>query len=260
MADRSTPHGMTIDELARRAGSTSRNVRAYQERGLLSPPRKVGRTGYYDDAHLERMQTIARLLGEGFSLAAIGSLLEAWDQGGSLADVLGFREALTAPYTDEQPQVLSIGAIYELLPGEADNGFKAFNDAVAAGIFEVLEDGQAKVLSMRILELGKTLHDVGMPVDALTDELLQLRADTDRIAQRFVDLFLEHVWGPFEAAGAPADQLPRITEALERTRPVPGLATSTMVAQAMRRRLDEVAERLLEVAEGSTTAPDPDPA
>lgn len=252
---------MTIDELARRAGATSRNVRAYQERGLLHPPRKVGRTGYYDESHLERLETIARLLGEGFSLAAIGSLLEAWDQGGSLADVLGFQEALTAPYLDEAPHILTYDELYNMLPGESDRGFLALEQAVAAGLMELLDDDRVLVHSMRVLELGLTLHAAGIPVDALTAELVLLRTDTETIAKRFVDLFLDHVWAPFEAAGAPADQLPRITEALERTRPVPGQATSAMTAQAMRRRLDEVVERLLEVARASapTSGPDADP-
>lgn len=248
---------MTIDELARRAGSTSRNVRAYQERGLLHPPRKVGRTGYYDASHLERLETIARLLGEGFSLAAIGSLLEAWDQGGSLADVLGFQEALTAPFSDERPQVMTLDQIYEMLPGETDAGYTSLNRAVEAGIVALRDDGAADVVTPHILELGRTLHEVGMPVDALTDELLDLRRDADRIAHRFVQLFLDHVWAPFEAAGAPPDELPRITEALDRLRPVPGQATSTIVAHAMRHQLDEVVERLLEVARASSPAPDP---
>jgi DNA-binding transcriptional MerR regulator len=34
---------MKIDELAQRAGTTSRNIRAYQERGLLPPVRVEGR-------------------------------------------------------------------------------------------------------------------------------------------------------------------------------------------------------------------------
>src|SRR5436305_1643105 len=41
-----------IDELAREAGTTVRNVRAYQDRGLLPPPRRSGRVGLYTDAHL----------------------------------------------------------------------------------------------------------------------------------------------------------------------------------------------------------------
>lgn len=39
-----------IDELARLAGSTVRNIRAYQDRGLLPPPRLAGRVGLYDDS------------------------------------------------------------------------------------------------------------------------------------------------------------------------------------------------------------------
>ena len=45
---------LTVDELARRAGVTVRNVRAYAARGLLPPPRMVGRTGYYGREHVAR--------------------------------------------------------------------------------------------------------------------------------------------------------------------------------------------------------------
>jgi DNA-binding transcriptional MerR regulator len=40
-----------IDDLARAAGTTARRVRAYHERGLLPPPEKRGRVGYYNDSH-----------------------------------------------------------------------------------------------------------------------------------------------------------------------------------------------------------------
>ena len=38
-----------IDDLAREAGTTVRNVRVYQDRGLLPPPRREGRAGIYSD-------------------------------------------------------------------------------------------------------------------------------------------------------------------------------------------------------------------
>lgn len=249
MADTSSATEFTIDELARHAGVTTRNVRAYQERGLLPPPRKVGRTGYYDDEHLERLRSISRLLAEGFSLAAIRSLLDAWAAGGSLADVLGFEQALTAPYTDRRPEVTTFAALGERLLGEADDGSYALALAVEAGVLQHGDDPeQVVVLNPDILALGEILHEVGVPVDAMAEELARLRADADAVALRFLELFLEHVWRPFEAAGAPAADLGRITEALERTRPVPGAAAATMVAQAMRRRMDEVAEQLLATA------------
>ena len=36
---------LTIDELAQRTGLTTRNIRAYQSRGLLPPPEVRVRTG-----------------------------------------------------------------------------------------------------------------------------------------------------------------------------------------------------------------------
>jgi DNA-binding transcriptional MerR regulator len=85
------PAGWTIDELARAAGTTTRQVRALQTLGLLPHPGLVGRTGYYDAEHLDRLRAILRLQAEGFSLASLRSLLRAWESDMTLGDVLGLR-------------------------------------------------------------------------------------------------------------------------------------------------------------------------
>ncbi len=51
------------DELARAAGVKVRNLRYYQERGLLPPPRREGRIAWYSDDHLTRLRLINDLLG-----------------------------------------------------------------------------------------------------------------------------------------------------------------------------------------------------
>jgi DNA-binding transcriptional MerR regulator len=58
-----------IDDLARAAGTTARRVRANQERGLLPPPEKRGRVGYYNDSQLVRLKLIDSLLSRGFTSA-----------------------------------------------------------------------------------------------------------------------------------------------------------------------------------------------
>jgi len=83
--------GVTVDELARRAGTTGRNVRALQTQGLLPKPQIVGRTGFYGPEHLDRLRTVLRLQHEGFSLASIAALYTAWESGLTLEDVLGLR-------------------------------------------------------------------------------------------------------------------------------------------------------------------------
>ncbi len=86
------PPRFTVDELARAAGTTTRQVRALQTRGLLPRPGLVGRTGYYDVGHLDRLRAVLRLQADGFSLAALDTLFHAWDGGMTLAQVLGLAE------------------------------------------------------------------------------------------------------------------------------------------------------------------------
>lgn len=66
-----------IEDLARESGATVRNIRAYQDRGLLPRPGRRGRTNVYDGSHLARLRQISGLLERGYTLASIKELLEA---------------------------------------------------------------------------------------------------------------------------------------------------------------------------------------
>lgn len=78
-----------IAELARVSGVTSRNIRAYRERGLLDPPRRQGRDAFYDDRHLAQLELINQLLAKGFTSAHIATFLDGIRQGQDLSEVLG---------------------------------------------------------------------------------------------------------------------------------------------------------------------------
>ena len=73
----------TLVELADAAGMTPRNVRAYRQRGLLDPPRLLGRRGIYGPAHLSQLRTVRALLDRGLSLREIGAALS--ERGGEPA-------------------------------------------------------------------------------------------------------------------------------------------------------------------------------
>ncbi|MFH8842458.1 MerR family transcriptional regulator [Streptomyces sp. NPDC017868] len=66
----------SIQEIAKKAGTTSRTLRHYGERGLLEPSR-IGANGYryYDAAGLVRLQRILLLRELGLSLPAIAEVL-----------------------------------------------------------------------------------------------------------------------------------------------------------------------------------------
>ena len=70
-----------IEDLADETGTTVRNIRVYQERGLLPPPVRRGRTVYYGPEHTERLKLILRLLDRGYTFATIEELLLAEKHG-----------------------------------------------------------------------------------------------------------------------------------------------------------------------------------
>jgi DNA-binding transcriptional MerR regulator len=232
---------MTIDELAQASGATTRNIRAYQTRGLLPPPRMVGRVGYYDDAHLARLRYVASLQDRGFSLAAVQCLLDAWEEGQGLTDVLGFEEALTAPWTDEKPEVFSRGDVERLFPVVVDQP-QLLDRAVALGLL-VASGDHFDAPSPRLLRIGAELVAAGIPLPAALDEYERLVADGARIADRLVRLFEANVWEPFVEAGMPPDRLPEVTEALQRVRPLALQTVEAVLAAAMERAVAESAAR-----------------
>ncbi|MGV0848844.1 MerR family transcriptional regulator [Mycolicibacterium phlei] len=107
-----------LDELARISGVSARNIRAYRERGLLDPPRRVGRSAYYDDYHLSQLRTINQLHRRGFNTAHIAEFFASLRKGADLADILGIQRAVLGPHdaqadegataTDEARHTLAI--------------------------------------------------------------------------------------------------------------------------------------------------------
>lgn len=225
---------MTIEDLARASGCSTRNIRNYQTRGLLPPPLVVARTGYYDEGHLARLRFIGNLQGRGYSLAAIADLARAWEEGQDVADLLGFERALTEPWgKDERSERVPLAVMLDRFPEAAKD--QALIDRAVQLRLVAVDGDQAVILRPRTVAIGADLVAAGVPLAAALDELEALAEDADRIASRFVRLFDQHVWEPFQAAGLPPDVLPDVTASLERMRPLAARA----VADAMRAAMDE---------------------
>ena len=83
-----------LNDLARISGVSPRNIRAYRERGLLDPPRREGRSAFYDDSHLSQLKTINQLLRKGFNSAHIAEFFARMREGHDLAAILGVQQAI----------------------------------------------------------------------------------------------------------------------------------------------------------------------
>ena len=223
-----------IDELARQAGTTVRNVRAYQDKGLIPPPRREGRLGIYSDAHLARLQMIGALLDRGYSLANIAELLAAWEKGQDIGALLGFEAALSATWTDEPPVVVTAKELEELF-GDNGDGAELIRWAVAAGLLE--PDGDRfRIDSPMALDLGVLLVRSGVPAGDVLVTGRDVRERVDDIARCFVDLVDIHLIEPLGDT-LPADQVPRLAELIGELRPLAKLYVDAELSRAMERHI-----------------------
>ncbi|KXO98816.1 MerR family transcriptional regulator [Tsukamurella pseudospumae] len=93
-----------IDDLARVSGTTTRNIRGYQERGLLPKPLRRGRVAIYTEKHVRNLLAINKLLGKGFTLGHIATFLT--NPGARIGDALDLAEIIDEPWASTRRPVL----------------------------------------------------------------------------------------------------------------------------------------------------------
>jgi DNA-binding transcriptional MerR regulator len=224
-----------IDELAHRAGTTVRTVRMYQEKGLLPAPLRRGRRAAYRAEHLTRLRLVQRLADRGYSLAAIKDLVEAWDAQHGLGHLLGIEAAVTEGGALEPPRRFTADELTEMFPGDDD--LSALQRALDIGL--LVADGEEFVAPNPTLVLaGAALVAGGMPPHA-TLELATATLETiDRLAERFMAGFLEHVWQPFEDAGEPDADVARMAREIREKRALAVQVVASAMANAMEAHID----------------------
>ncbi len=229
----------TIDELAREAGVTVRNIRAYQDRDLLPPPQIRGRTGIYSDVHLTRLKVISQLLERHYSLANIRDLLSAWEEGRDLTDVLGLDEAIRDPWAQEMPAYMSYQEIMEMFGSQVTP--EVLKKAGEMG-YIVPEGDRIRIPNPRIISAGKELAEAGIPLSSLLDEASAVREQTDQISQGFVRLVLDHLITPQygEHGVPPANEVPQLAEFIKRVRPIAEMIVSAELGRTLEHNIKEV--------------------
>jgi DNA-binding transcriptional MerR regulator len=241
--DERVPDELTIDELAREAGMTARNIRAYQSRGLLPPPKVRARTGYYSRDHVARLRLIQEMQAEGFNLRAIDRLLEG--SRGAAEEALGFKRSVLSPFGDEEPEFIELAELEERLGGPLDD--KTLSKVERLGIIRDLGEGRYEVPSPTLVRAGEELLALGVPLSHSLAVAERINRHTRAIAEAFVELFVRDVVAPAQKGGASPEDWARVQQALERVRP---LATEALVAgfqltmtQAVERSFGRMLER-----------------
>ena len=145
---------------------TVRNIRAHQSRGLLPPPEVRGRTGYYGDEHVARIELIRELQAEGLNLAAIRRLLEGVEH--SSAEVLDFTRALRASPSRRSSPSSSRPA--ELAARWSVNGEpprpELLEKAERSALLRPVGEDRYEVLSPTLARAGSELAELGVDPEA----------------------------------------------------------------------------------------------
>jgi hypothetical protein len=116
------------------------------------------------------------------------------------------------------------------------------------GIFRALSDGRIEVISPQLLRAAAELAELGIGPEEALVTAEKLRRHADGVARAFVDLFVEEVWQPFDRAGRPERDWPRMSEALERMRPLAAGALLATFQIAMGEAVEKESERTLRLA------------
>jgi DNA-binding transcriptional MerR regulator len=195
--------GMTVTELAEVVGMTPRNVRAYQSRGLLFSPVISGRVARYTGAHVARLQLIASLQREGFTLAAIKRIVDRPESYGAI--VADRRRRFRDGSSDIVATVpIPEDAIRAAVPGLPE-------DLTDSGLAWRDEDGRL-VSHTLLVGVGRMLATQGIPVTVLS--ILQL--DAAEVGRRVGAMLREHLVELVDDAGNRAD-LARVAVQLSAT-------------------------------------------
>lgn len=169
---------MTINELAEVVEMTPRNIRAYQSRGLLPPPRMRGRVAYYNGVHQARLELVCWLQQEGFSLSAIKRML---DSPTAYAAIVADRRDQRRADPQTLPASVEISAerLEEIFPG--------IRPALSAAGLVWRDDTGGLHARAPLVAVGRTLQSFGVPGDVVAGLVAQAARAGRRAGERFGD-------------------------------------------------------------------------
>lgn len=172
-----------IAELAEVSGVSVRNIRVYQDRGLLPPPEVRGRTGWYSDEHLVRLTLISRLLERGYTFATITELLIAASNGMKVEHVLRAKPRGMRLRNIKRAATITVTELRRTLNASD----RAIGLSQKLGL--LAKDGtQFAVRNPELLEGAEVLVKGGISIDVLLDRWVRVEQDLADAAESFVSM------------------------------------------------------------------------
>ncbi len=236
---------LTIEELARESGLTVRNIRSHHTRGLLPPPEVRGRKGFYGDVHLERLRLIQELQADGLSLGLVERLLAS--RADTATKLVALRREVIGPLEPGDPLILTLEELVQRF-GPFDE--EMLRRALDLGALVPRPDGTFAAPIAGILDTADEVTRHGISLMAALEIALVVRRHSEEAARTFVEIVKAEVWDPFDAAGRPDEQWPKIASAIDAVRPLASQIFSQLLQPTIAAEIERVfGEELREQAE-----------
>jgi DNA-binding transcriptional MerR regulator len=202
---------LTLDELTNRVGMSVRNVRFYTSKGLVPPPIRRGRSGYYSPDHVTRLELVQELQSHGFTLSAIERYVAGIPADATPEDI-ALRRTMLAPWQADQPVEMSRADLERRVDRPLDP--KDLETLTALGIISASEDGRYQV-AVSQLSIGLGLLDLGFPVEAARAAAEVYTKHGHEIAAELYDVFRRMVWPVYQESGASPETIQGVVERLK---------------------------------------------
>jgi DNA-binding transcriptional MerR regulator len=202
---------LTLEELTERVGMSVRNIRFYTTKGLVPPPIRRGRNGYYTADHVARLQLVQELQGHGFTLSAIERYVAGIPVGASPEDI-ALHRAMLAPWMADSWEELSRAELDQ----RAGRALSAADLETLAALGVVRTAGRGQVLvSMSQLGVGLGLLDLGYPIEAARAAAEVYAVHGRAIAEELYELFRTKVWPVYKEQGVSPETIQEVVERLK---------------------------------------------
>jgi len=231
------PESIGIEQLAERVGMSVRTVRFYAGRGLIPPPRREGRNGYYGADHIARLELVRELQAHGFTLQAIEGYLDKIP-GDATPGQVALHRTLLAPWMPELPETLQRAELERRAGRELSDD--ALELLIALGVIEPTPDEDVFKLAPAHLAVGIGFLEAQLPIEAAHAARKLILAHGTALADELTALFRTQVWPHLTSSGQPPEI---ITSMIERFKPLTIQALVTAYEQAVDEQKRETVRR-----------------
>jgi DNA-binding transcriptional MerR regulator len=202
---------LTLEELTERVGMSVRNIRFYTTKGLVPPPIRRGRSGYYTADHVARLQLVQELQGHGFTLAAIERYVAGIPAGASPEDIALHRTML-APWMADSWEDLSRAELDQRAGRTLSSS--DLETLTALGVVRSAGHGRLQVSGSQ-LGVGLGLLDLGYPIEAARAAAQVYAVHGRAIAEELYELFRTKVWPVYKEQGVSPETIQEVVERLK---------------------------------------------